>query len=141
MTLEGATSKVKENKEKGFSHYTSCKNGEKMRLIDNELCRGKMSTSGEQFHGKKERSRKLDKTVIKNVAFILSNVTRKIPESITVNHPENVGVVTTVSKTSKNRKTCSHIAFTNTTKQSATTLTKVLNFECFEHRAAMVSHN
>ena len=114
---------------------------EKRWLIDNELCRGKILDSGEQFHGKKERSRKLNKTVIKNIAFILSNVTRKVPESITVNHPKNVGVVTTVSKTSKNRKTCRHIAFTHTTKQSATTLTKVLNFEYFECSAAMVSLN
>lgn len=87
-----------------------------MGLIDNKLSRGKISVCGEQFHDKKERSDKLNKTVIKNVAFILSNLTRKIPESITVNHTKNVGMVTTVSKTSKNRKTCSHVTFTHTTK-------------------------
>lgn len=71
----------------------------------------------------------MNKTVIKNVAFILSNVTRKIPESITVNYLKNVGVVTTVSKTSKNRKTGSNATFTHTTEQSATTFTKVLNLD------------
>ena len=95
-----------------------------MGLIDNKLSRGKVSVWGEQFRDKKERSHKLNKTVIKNVAFILSNLTRKIPESITVNHTKNVGMVTTVSKTSKNRKTCSHVTFTYTTKQSPTTNTQ-----------------
>jgi len=113
----------------------------KRMLDDNKQCRDNRARCGEQFHDKKERSRKLNKTVIKNAVLILSNVLRKIPESITVNNPKNVGMVVTVAKASEDRKISCNTTFTNTTKQSATTFTKVFDFKYFECSAAMVSHN
>ena len=110
-------------------------------LVDNEQSRDDRAACGEQFRDKKERSRELNKTVIINAALILSNVLREILESIAVNHSKNAGVVVTVPKASEDRKTSRNNTFTYTTKQSATTFTKVLNFECFECSAAMVSPN
>ena len=83
----------------------------------------------------------MNKTVITNAADILSNIATKVSHPIATNYPKNAGVATTAPEASEDRKTSGNFTFTNTTKQSATTLTKVLNFECFEHRAAMVSYN
>jgi hypothetical protein len=55
-------------------------------------------------NGKKERSRKLNKTVEINAADILSNIATKISHAIATNYPQNASVATTASKTSENRK-------------------------------------
>ena len=72
-------------------------------LVDNEQCRDNRAACGEQFCDKKERSRKLSKTVIINAALILSSVPRKILKSVAVNHSKNAGVVITVPKASEDR--------------------------------------
>jgi hypothetical protein len=69
----------------------------KRALIDNKLSREKIVAAQEPFDGKKERSRKLNKTVNKNAAEILSNIATKIPYTITTNNFEDVGMVTTTS--------------------------------------------
>ena len=88
----------------------------KKALIDNGLCKWKISVVGDQINGKKERSRKIDKTVKINAADILSNIAAKISHPFATNHVKNVGVVVTASKASEDRKTCSNTTFTNTTK-------------------------
>lgn len=85
-------------------------------LIENELCWDNRPVSRDLFRGKKERSSLIEQDRYHNVALILSKVPRKIPESITANHSENVGVVATQSKASKNGKTCGNATFTNTAK-------------------------
>ena len=110
-------------------------------LVDNEQCRDNRAACGEQFCDKKERSRKLSKTVIINAALILSSVPRKILKPITVKHSKNAGVVITVSKASEDRKISCNPAFTDTTKQSAATSAKVSNSECNKCSVAMVSNH
>ena len=109
-------------------------------LIDNELCRGKIFVISDQINGKKERSRKIDKTVKINAADILSNISGKIPDALTTNNSENAGVVATEPKASEDRKIGSDTTIANTTKQQTTTFTKVSNSECFECSTAVVSH-
>jgi hypothetical protein len=85
-------------------------------LIDNEISNGKISVVSNQIDGKKERSRKIDKTVEINDADILSNIVRKISHVLTINHFKNVGMVITGAKASEDRNTCSNTTFTNTTE-------------------------
>ena len=87
----------------------------KKALIDNGLCKWKISVVGDQINGKKERSRKIDKTVKINAADILSNIAAKISHTIATNNFKDAGVVTTVSEASEDRKTSSNLAFTDTT--------------------------
>jgi uncharacterized protein YfiM (DUF2279 family) len=98
-------------------------------------------TAQSLFHGKKERSRKLNKTVIKNAADILSNIATKISHPIATNYPKNAGMATTTSKASEDRKTGSNLTFTDTTEQSAATFAKILKSRCFERSVAVVSLN
>ena len=74
----------------------------------------------------------MNKTVHTNDADILSNIAAKISHSIATNYPENAGVATTTAKASENRKTSSNLTFTNTTKQSAATLTEIFKSRCFK---------
>lgn len=46
-------------------------------LIDNKLCCEKIVAAEEQFNAKKELSRRLNKTVNKNAADVLSNIAIK----------------------------------------------------------------
>lgn len=70
---------------------------------------------------KKNGLRLLNKTVNTNAADILSNIATKISHTITTNNFEDVGMVTTTSKASEDRKTGSSLTFTDTTEQSAAT--------------------
>ncbi|HYO05993.1 MAG TPA: hypothetical protein VER14_03315 [Phototrophicaceae bacterium] len=99
----------------------------------------KIIAAQEQFDGKKERSRKLNKTVNKNAADILSNIATKIPYTITTNNFEDVGMVTTTSKASEDRKTGGNLTFTNTAEQPTATFATVFQSECFECSTIMVS--
>ena len=85
------------------------------------LCKGKIAVVGDQINGKKERSRRLNKTVNKNAADILSNIAAKISHTLATNNSKNAGLVATRSKASEDRKISSHLAFTDTTEQSAAT--------------------
>jgi hypothetical protein len=49
-------------------------------LIENDLYRSSTRVCGGRFRGKKERSRKLNKTVIINAGIILPKLLRKIPK-------------------------------------------------------------
>lgn len=69
-------------------------------LIDNKFSSRKIIAVQEQFHGKKERSRKLNKTVNSNAADILPNIATKISHTIATNYPKNAGLATTTSKAS-----------------------------------------
>jgi hypothetical protein len=69
-----------------------------------------------RIYGKKERSRQLSKTVIKNDAIILSNLARKVLELSPTNYLKNVGLAASNSKTSEIRKTSSYPAFTHPTE-------------------------
>ena len=67
-------------------------------------------------NGKKERSRKFNKTVEINAADILSNIAAKISHTIATNNFKDAGVVTTTSKASEARKISSYFTFTDTTE-------------------------
>jgi hypothetical protein len=115
--------------------------GRKRALIDNKLSEEKIAVASDPFHGKKERSRRLNKTVNTNAADILSNIAAKISHTLATNYPKNASVATTASKASKNRKTSSHFTFTHTTKQPTATFAKVFKSGCFECSPAVVSPN
>jgi hypothetical protein len=110
-------------------------------LIENKLCEEKIAVAGDPFHGRKERSRGLNKTVNTNAADILSNIATKISRSLATNNFEDASVATTASKTSEARKISSYLTFTNTTEQSAATFAKVFKFGCIECSVAVVSSN
>ena len=103
------------------------------------LCKGKIAVVGDQINGKKERSRRFNKTVNKNAADILSNIAAEISHTLATNNSKNAGLVTTATKASEDRKISSHLAFTDTTEQSAATFAKVFKSGCFECSAAVVS--
>jgi len=88
-----------------------------------------MSVVGNQINGKKERSRKLNKTVQINAAAILSNIAAKIYHALATNNSKDAGVVATASKASKDRKISSHFTFTYTTKQPERHLQRFLNLD------------
>lgn len=108
-------------------------------LIDNRLFREKIAAAQGQFNDKKERSRRLNKTVNTNAADSLSNIATKISHTLATNNSKNVGVATTVSKASEDGKAGSDTTVTNTTEQSAATSVTVFQFECFECSTVMVS--
>ena len=85
-------------------------------LTDKELSKGKIFVVSNQINGKKERSRKIDKTVEINAADILSNIARKISHALATNHLKNVDMVITRTKASEDRKACRNTTFTNTTE-------------------------
>jgi hypothetical protein len=58
-----------------------------------------------------------NKTAIKNATNILSSSATKVSKSVSINYIKAVSLVTAKPKTSKNRKTSSNAAFTNSTKQ------------------------
>jgi hypothetical protein len=110
-------------------------------LIDNKLSREKIVVAGAQFNGKKERSRKLNKTVNTNAANILSNIATKISHTLATNYPKNAGVATTAPKASEDRKISSYLTFTDTTEQPAATFAKVFKSGCVECSVTVVSPN
>jgi hypothetical protein len=102
---------------------------------------GKNTTTRNPFNGKKERSRRLNKTVEINAADILSNIATKISDAIATNYPKNAGVATTTSKASKDRKISSSFTFTDTTEQPTATFAKVFKSGCLERSVAVVSRD
>ncbi|MBW4641009.1 MAG: hypothetical protein KME05_22870 [Gloeocapsa sp. UFS-A4-WI-NPMV-4B04] len=85
-------------------------------LIDNEMFKGKIAIVGDQINGKKERSRRLNKTVNSNAADILSNITAKTSYTRATNNSKNAGVVATGSKASEDRKISRCLTFAHTTE-------------------------
>ncbi len=85
-------------------------------LIDTEMSIGKIAVVGDQINGKKERSRRLNKTVNSNAADILSNITAKTSHTRATNNSKNAGVVATASKASKDRKISRRVTFAHTTE-------------------------
>lgn len=57
--------------------------------------KGKIAVVSDQINGKKERSRRLNKTVNQNAADILSNISAKTSHTRAINNSKNAGVVAT----------------------------------------------
>jgi hypothetical protein len=137
--FQGATSAPKAKSEKGFTQQAPAPNTE---LIDNDMDGGRKERRRcIQCMVKKNGLISENKTAIKNATNILSSSARKVSKSVSINYIKTVSMVTAKPKTSKNRKTGSDAASTNSTEQSSSPYTTFFKLEKIKCGSPVVSLN